>query len=272
MGLLRLLLQAVKRTSLRRAMFLGAALASSTSLVLPPPLAQARPRLAPVPSVSIGVASQIPLGESFSFTVTFDNTSGNPSDVGYGPILDLILPVNGADGNAGADTPDGITFTGATYLGVPLTTSVLPFPDADGPGPGTTGCVDHPYYRNTSGVRLQVCGTAGDALVVLELPFGSFAPDQPPITVSVQADLSNLADLGTPLTLRARGGFRFGADPLDNWCCGDSGDLTLTGFVPATVTPMRVAGVLVAASRSSAKTVSGPGATAPGTRKKARFA
>ena len=102
---------------------------------------------------------------------------------------------------------------------MPLTSTVLPFPDADGPGPGTTGCVNHPYYRNTSGVRLQVCGTAGDALLVIELPFGSFAPDQPPITVSVQASLSNLADLGTPLTLRARGGFRFGADPLDNWCC-----------------------------------------------------
>ena len=64
-----------------------------------------------------------------------------------------------------------------------------------------------------------MCGTAGDALVVLELPFGSFAPDQPPITVSVQANLSNLADLGTALTLRAWGGFRFGSDPLDNWCC-----------------------------------------------------
>lgn len=198
---------------------MGAALMCVPALLVPTSAAMARPNLAPLPVVSIGVASQVPLGESFSFTVTFDNTSGNPSDVGYGPILDLILPVNGADGNAGTDTPDGINFSGATYLGVPLTSTLLPFPDADGPGPGTTGCVDHPFYRNTSGTYLQVCGTAGDALVVIELPFGSFAPDQPAITVSVQADLSNLADLGTPLTLRARGGFRFGADPLDNWCC-----------------------------------------------------
>jgi len=94
-----------------------------------------RPNLAPVPAVSIGVASQIPVGESSSFTVTFDNTSGNPSDVGYGPILDLILPINGADGNAGTSTPGGITSTNASYLGVPLTSTVLPFPDADGPGP-----------------------------------------------------------------------------------------------------------------------------------------
>ena len=209
----------MKGNSLRRVLFWGAALASLTALVLPPSVAMARPNLVPVPSVSIGVASQVPLGEPFSFTVTFDNTSGNPSDVGYGPILDLIFPVNGADGNAGTSTPDGITFSTATYLGVLLTSTVLPFPDADGPGPGTTGCVNHPYFRNTAGVYLQVCGTAGDALVVLELPFGSFAPDQPPITVSVQANLSNLADLSTALTLKARGGFRFGSDPLDNWCC-----------------------------------------------------
>ncbi len=39
------------------------------------------------------------------------------------------------------------------------------------------------------------------------------------ITVNVQATLSNLADLSTSLMVKARGGFRFGSDPLDNWCC-----------------------------------------------------
>jgi len=180
MGAFRLFVRAMKGTTLRRVLFWGAALASLTSLLLPPPVALARPRLAPVPAVSLGVPAQVPLGEPFSFSVTFDNTSGTPTDVGYGPILDLIFPVNGADGNAGAATPDGISFVSASYLGVALNSIVLPFPDADGAGPGTTGCVNHPYYRNTSGVRLQVCGTAGDALVVLQLPFGSFAPDQPP--------------------------------------------------------------------------------------------
>ncbi|MCJ7513473.1 MAG: hypothetical protein MUO23_10950, partial [Anaerolineales bacterium] len=241
MGVVRLMVRVVKGTSLRRALLWGAALASLTSLVLPSSLAEARPLLAPAPSVSLGVPAQVPLGEPFSFSVTFDNASGTSTDVGYGPILDLIFPVNGADGNAGAATPDGITFVSASYLGVALNSTVLPFPDADGAGPGTTGCVNHPYYRNTSGVRLQVCGTAGDALVVLQLPFGSFAPDQPAITVSVQANLSNLADLGTGLTLKARGGFRFGADPLDNWCCDavivNPASIDGTGWPSASVAP-----------------------------------
>ncbi len=49
--------------------------------------------------------------------------------------------------------------------------------------------------------------------------------------------MSNFADIGEPLSIRARGGFEFGATPLDDWCCGDSGDLTLTGFTTQTVTP-----------------------------------
>jgi hypothetical protein len=153
------------------------------------------------------------LGEAFTFSVTFDNASG--VDTGYGPFIDLLFPVNGADGAAGTDTPDGISFTGATYLGLPLTAVELTFPDAG----GGTGCVDHPVARDTSGAFVQVCGTAGDALVVLQLPFGSFTPTQPPATVVVAASMSNLADLGTPLTIQARGGFRFGNTPLDDWCC-----------------------------------------------------
>ena len=177
---------------------------------------EAQPALTPVPVVSLGAPAQVPIGQAFTFTVTFDNQpSGSPPDVGYGPIIDLVFPVNGADGNAGTDTPDGIDFTGATYLGAPVTAVQLTFPNAG----GGTGCVDHPYARDTSGAFIQVCGTAGDKLVVLQLPFGSFTPTQPAAVVSVGATLSNLADLSTPLTLRARSGFRFGADPLDNWCC-----------------------------------------------------
>jgi hypothetical protein len=67
---------------LRRAPLLGAVLACAASLLVPTAGALARPNFAPVPAISIGVASQLPLGEPFSFTVTFDNTSGNPSDVG----------------------------------------------------------------------------------------------------------------------------------------------------------------------------------------------
>src|SRR3972149_6417900 len=85
----------------RRLLFPGAALLSLFGLFLPPTVALARPRMAPAPSISLSVPAQVPLGEAFSFTVSFDNTSAVGSDVGYGPIIDLLLPINGADGNAG---------------------------------------------------------------------------------------------------------------------------------------------------------------------------
>ncbi len=62
---------------LRRVLLSGAALASLFGLFLPPPVALARPRLAPAPSVSLSVPAQVPLGEAFSFTVSFDNTSAD---------------------------------------------------------------------------------------------------------------------------------------------------------------------------------------------------
>lgn len=169
---------------------------------------------APVPDVTLSVPSSARIGETIQFTATFDNTSA--TDPGFGPFIDVVFPFNGADGNAGADTPDGLDFVSATYLGQPLTTTVLSFPDADGPGPGTTGCVAHPYAEDSTGTAVQVCGTAADKLVVIQLPFGSFTNDQPPADVVVTASMSNLADLGVPLTLRARAGFQYGADALDN--------------------------------------------------------
>ncbi len=187
----------------------GVSLAASLLVLLgtAPALAQ------PVPSTSLDVPAESMLGEQVDFTVTFDNTSA--TDTGYGPFIDLVFPVNGADGAAGTDTPDGLDFVSATYLGAAVETTVLTFPD-DG---GGSGCVDHPLLVDTAHNPMQVCGTAGDKLVVLRLPFGSVVPDQPAITVDVTADLSNLADLGFPLAIHARGGFQYGADPLDNPCC-----------------------------------------------------
>lgn len=174
-----------------------------------PPL---RPLAAPQASVTVGLPGSVLIGEDFTFTATFDNTG---SDTGYGPFIDLVFPVNGADGSAGSDTPDGIDFIGASYLGASVTTFELIFPD-DG---GGSGCVDHPLALDGTGAPHQVCGTTGDKLVVLQLPFGSFVPTQPPAEVTINASLSNLADLGVPLPVRARAGFQFGANPLDDPCC-----------------------------------------------------
>lgn len=179
------------------------------------------------PQVTLSAPSEVFIGESFSFTATFDNI--NAADVGYGPFIDIVLPATGADG-AGAQTDDGITFVSADYLGVGISSvTTVTFPAG-------SGCVDHPLAVDATHTPLQVCGNPGDQLVVVQLPFGSFAPDQPPATVTINAQMSNLADLGTGLNIYARGGFQFGNDALDNPCC-DPSIVSSGGTNPATWPP-----------------------------------
>ncbi|PWH18671.1 MAG: hypothetical protein DDG60_00110 [Anaerolineae bacterium] len=192
---------------------------------------QERLLLAQPPAVSLNVPAQAFIGSTVNFTVTFDNPDLN--DPGYGPLIDLIIPRNGADGNQNTNPPlDGLTFVSATYLGSSIENTVLTFP-----GSGGVTCVNHPYMVNNTGNPVQVCGNAGDTLVALRLPFGSFTPDQPPLTANITVSMSNLADLGTPLTIQARGGYQFGYTPLNDWCCGDDPSVTFSSWVNGSVTP-----------------------------------
>lgn len=43
---------------------------------------------APIPQITLDVPTEILIGESFTFTVTFKNTGNS---FGYGPFIDLIL-------------------------------------------------------------------------------------------------------------------------------------------------------------------------------------
>ncbi|MDM0034492.1 VCBS domain-containing protein [Variovorax sp. J22P271] len=166
--------------------------------------------LAAGPSVSLAAGgTDALLGGQFSFTVSMSNTS---ADVGYAPYIDLFMPATGKDGD------DGATFIAASYLGQPVQSFVVSFDAA--------GNATHPLARDASGNPLVITAASvgmrpGDQLVVLQLPYGSLSQDQPTIAVQVTAQLSNLADTelsnGTPdLTIRARGGFEFGNDALDN--------------------------------------------------------
>lgn len=177
--------------------------AAIAGLVITPPPAFA----AGQPFASLDIPATVMIGAPFSLSVAFDNTDA--TDTGYGPFVDLVFPSRGADGAGAPD--DGVTFLGASYLGAPVTATSLVFPAG--------GCVTHPYARLQSGAYQQVCGTPGDTLVVLQLPFGSFTPSQPPVQISVDAQLSANADLATPLAIRVRGGFQYGNTPLDDWCC-----------------------------------------------------
>lgn len=193
----------------------------------PDPEIEQAPFYAPTASVSLDVPTNVMVGENFTFTATFANTSGTSTDVGYGPFIDIVFPVTGVDG-AGAAVDDGIDFLGGTYLGSVVTAVQNTFGAANTGGcSGGLGPVTHPYAVTlTTGAPVTVCGVPGDKLVTLQLPFGSFVPDQPPAGVTVSARLSNLADVGTALNLYARGGYQFGATPLSDWCCGDATILT----------------------------------------------
>ncbi|MGJ7509249.1 VCBS domain-containing protein [Variovorax sp. GT1P44] len=165
--------------------------------------------LAAGPTVGLSGGTDALLGGQFSFTVNMSNTS---ADDGYGPYVDLFMPATGKDGD------DGATFIAATYLGQPVKSFVLTFDAA--------GNATHPLARDSSGNPVVINAASvgmrpGDQMVVLQLPYGSLSQDQPTVAVQVTAQLSNLADTslsnGTPdLTVRARGGFQFGNDALDN--------------------------------------------------------
>jgi hypothetical protein len=93
-----------------------------------------RPLLAPVAGVTIDAPANPFIGDALTLTITFDNT--DPTDTGYGPYIDLFLPLSGADGQNPPSQDDGITFTSADYLGGSVTTQTL-----DCPAGGT---VTHP--------------------------------------------------------------------------------------------------------------------------------
>ena len=166
------------------------------------------------------------IGETMTFTVSFDNQLG--TDTGFAPYINLLVPFMGADGvyDAGSDTytdtPDGISFTSASFLGQAVETFEVTLNDIDGGSPGIQ--VEHPLAQNPDGTPLVLTiedslgFKEGDKLIVLQLPFGSFTVGQPAADILVTAQLSNLADVGTPLPIASNGGFQLGdADALDNF-------------------------------------------------------
>ena len=207
-------------------------------------------------SVSLGMPSDVMLGENFSFTARFDNTSATSTDIGYGPFIDLVFPVTGGDGDG-----DGIDYSSASYLGNALEDDFQTFPD-DGVG---VGCVSHPWLRDATGAYVDVCGDAGDKFVSLRLPFGSFVPDQPVLDISVNATMSNLANISPAMVIRARGGYIYGETALDDWCCGDTpfaepNDTNSDNWPSGAVTPqvMTFTKAYVGPSNTQDETATGP--------------
>ncbi|MBE2900270.1 hypothetical protein DNK57_05545 [Methanothermobacter thermautotrophicus] len=139
------------------------------------------------PAVTITAPLEAFINENFQVSLTFDNNATTP---GFGPIVELILP------------PE-ISFVNANYMGFPVNVvdaGIFP----------SSGELLNPLTRNTT------TGNPGYRLIIIEYPFGSFAPDQPPATITANMKMALNASLGTPLNITARPIFRFGNNPLDD--------------------------------------------------------
>ena len=120
---------------------------------------------APLPVVTLPSSFSALIGEEVGFDVSFVNGSSAP---GFGPFVDLTMPL-------GADGYDGLTFDGATYLGVDVTSTVLHA--AERPSDHKV-CVTHPYAVDNAGLPVQICDLAmGQPLLVVHT--GSAGRDRP---------------------------------------------------------------------------------------------
>lgn len=153
------------------------------------------------------------IGEDFTFSYSFENTL---AQTGYGPYVDIYFPTSGVDNDGdhpdpqppGSDVYDGIKYVSATYLGTPVTAVEQTF-DA-------SGKLEHAFAKDSNGNPLIVNGDEGDTYVSLQLPFGSYTPQQPAAEIEITAHMSNLAEVDRPLNVTSSSGFMFGSDPLDN--------------------------------------------------------
>ncbi len=153
-------------------------------------------RAAPVPVITISGPNEGFIGESQTFTLTFDNTGVISPTIGYGPYIDLYLPID-----SNGETGEGLTFSSASYIGNSINATTYLCTGAN---------IIHPL------TGLSVACTLGQQLAVLELPFGSFTNNQPAASIDVNTTSSTAIDAGVPHTITARAGFQFGSDALDN--------------------------------------------------------
>lgn len=186
-----------------------------------------------VPDVTLDVPDDALIGETVDFQITFDMPA-TATGPGFGPFIDLVLPRDGADGAMGTDTPDGIgtDANGVTFdfFGSPLSPVFDEIVDA-------SGTVEHPLLKNPDGSPVILTNLRpGDRFIVLQLPFGSYQPENTELVINASANLDGFADLGVALPIQARGGFQFGCDPLDNPSVDNPND-TVSAFMTDFVTP-----------------------------------
>jgi hypothetical protein len=106
-----------------------------------------------VPAVALNVQPSVLLGQSFTFTVSFDNTSDDTT--GYGPFIDIAYDATGPDG-AVSEPYDGLVVsTSVSYLGNTLPASYVHELTFDDNANGGLG-IRHPFAKDNSGNYVYV--------------------------------------------------------------------------------------------------------------------
>ena len=171
-----------------------AALLAIVAVTVGGPVREVAAAAGPSATITASATAKNFVAENTTFDVTFANAG---ADTGYDPYVDLVFP---AGPDAPAD-PDGIRFVGATYR----SSTVAPAATFNCPTGG--GTVIHPLTTHA-----DPC-PAGAQLVVLQLPFGSFSPGQPPVAITVTANIPGNAHVGAGQTITATPGFASGEKP-----------------------------------------------------------
>ena len=184
-----------------------------------------------VPAVNVTAPDFAMISEPFSYSITFDNTGTAP---GYGPFVDERLA-------RGLDSTGPPTLFGSP---VPVVATV-----DNSTGTSAVNFL-HPYTGET------IIINPGEEYRVYELPFGSVVPAQPPFDLQLSAitDKTEGAQVGVALNIDARGGFRFGLDPVDNPTT-DPPIVSPVDREPVTPTVFEVSKVVIA---PESETVTGP--------------
>jgi fimbrial isopeptide formation D2 family protein len=177
---------------------------------------------------TLNLPADVMLGSSGTGTVTFNNEGlGN----GYSPYVAVAFDATGTD--SVNNSSEGITYKAgsARYLGQPVKEYILTF---SGGQAVLTGLDNNGAATNIVFTLAQFPGMEnGDQLVIFELPFGSFTPDQTAAQITFGFDVGSNADVAPGLDIVSRGFYRLGLTPTN-----DAGDPVVMGDAAiATLTP-----------------------------------
>ena len=171
------------------------------------------------PTTSVDAPAEDFINESTDIGFSFENDGDT---TGYGPFVDIVAgPGMTIDGTSGLDGANIETYTyeGGQWV------------DSNG-----NPVEYHPLDFNQTGAIPLPPGEEGATWYSIQLPFGSFSPDQPSFDfdVSVILDEAAGAMVGVPIPIWVRPGFAYGNDPLNN---PDTDPPIISNPIETTVTP-----------------------------------